>query len=278
MARAAWAVILSTRRRMPGSKKDVCFAATLSGRTAPLAGLEDMMGSTITTMPLRIALDLDQPIYHYLQQVQEQAISMLSFEYLGLSQIRLLSNAAQNACNCSNLLIVQPAQLRREVLPLGMTRIMFDEAGLIETFGLVIECNQSQLRDSKAWSASYDSSRMTKQEVRHLLKQFFRMITELSSRCNLNSPLRSALWSLTDENDFQQMVKWNRNFQSTPLACLNELIEKSAKCHPNRLAILANDGELKYGELDAAADTCDNPIEDEEPFFMTNTEKTIEKA
>jgi Condensation domain/AMP-binding enzyme len=254
VARAAWAVILSTRSRVSGSAKEVCFAATLSGRTSPLAGLEEMMGPTITTVPVRVKLDLDQSIDLYLRQIQNQAISMLPFQHVGLSQIRGISDAARDVCTSPNLLVVQPAQLQKDVLPLGLTRVTDDGEGLVEVFGLVIECMQSHIQDSVSLSASYDPSLMAKREVRHLLEQLFGMITELNNGCAHDSTIRSALWSLADQDDLQRTVECNRTAQSAPSACLHELMEESARRDPERLAIDAHDGKMQYRELDAAAD------------------------
>jgi amino acid adenylation domain-containing protein len=262
VARAAWAVILSMRSREPGSTKDICFAATLSGRTASLAGLEDMTGPTITTVPVRVQLDLDQTIDQYLGQIHDQAISMLPFEHFGFSQIRGISDAARDACKVPNLLVVQPAQLQKDVLPLGLTRITADGGGLVETFGLVIECIQSHTEDSMSVSASYDPLLMTEREVRHLLQQLFQMITQLNNHCTDGSTVRSTIWSLADGDDFQRAVAWNRTSQPSPSACLHELMEESARRHPDRLAIDAHDGRLRYGELNAAADALAATLQD----------------
>ena len=254
VSRAAWAVILSTRSRVSNPNKEVCFAATMSGRTAPLAGLEDMMGPTITTVPVRVELDLDQSIEQYLRQMQEISVSMLPFEHFGLGQIRGISDAARDACKSPNLLVVQSAQLQKDVLPLGLTEIPAGGDGLIELFGLVIECIQIQARDSISLSASYDTSLMGEREVRHLLRQLFQMITELNHRCNEGSTLRSAIWNLADGNDFNRIVGWNRTAQPSPSGCLHELLEESARRDPDHLAIDSHDGRLSYKELDIAAD------------------------
>lgn len=254
VSRAAWAAILSTRSRVPSSKKEVCFTATMSGRTAPLAGLEDMMGPTITTVPVRVEVDLDQSIEQYLRQMQEMSISMLPFEHFGLGQIRGVSDAARDACKSPNLLVVQSAQLQKDVLPLGLTEIPTDGDGLIELFGLVVECIQIQAGDSVSLSASYDTSLMGEGEVQHLLRQLFQMIAELNDRYNDGSTLRSAIWNLANGDDFNRMVEWNRTSKPSPSACLHELFEESARRDPDRLAIDSHDGRLSYKELDIAAD------------------------
>ena len=49
VVRAAWAILQSTRVRASGADKDVCFIATLSGRSAPVADLEDINSRHFTS-------------------------------------------------------------------------------------------------------------------------------------------------------------------------------------------------------------------------------------
>lgn len=212
------------------------------------------MGPTITTVPVRVKLDLDQPIDEYLKQVQEQAIAMLPFEYLGVSEIQWVSDAAHNACKTGNLFVVQPTKPHEDMFPLELTQISADPDGIVEVFGLVIECTQTHKQDSLSLSASYDPALMAEREVRHLLQQLFRMITELNNRCTDSSTIRSIIWSLADEDEVRGMIEWNSISRPFPSTCLHELVEESARRHPDRLAIVANNEKLRYGEIDAAAD------------------------
>jgi non-ribosomal peptide synthetase component F len=140
------------------------------------------------------------------------------------------------------------------VLLLGLTRVTTDGGGLVERFGLVIECSQSHTDDSISLSASYDPLLITEREVRHLLQQLFQMMTQLNGRCTDGSTIRSTIWGVADGEDFQRTIAWNRTSQPSPSACLHELMEESARHHPDRLAIDAHDGRMRYRELDAAAD------------------------
>lgn len=149
---------------------------------------------------------------------------------------------------------MQPLQLQKDVLPFELTRITADRDGIIEAFGLVIECSQSHMQDSISLSASYDPALMAEREVRHLLQQLFRMTTEFNNRCTDSSNISSAIWSLSNEDDFQAMLDWNRTSAPPPSTCLHELVEESARRNPERLAIVANNEKLRYGEIDAAAD------------------------
>ncbi|KAI4117411.1 MAG: hypothetical protein LQ345_002352 [Seirophora villosa] len=254
VAKAAWSVILAMRDRRTGSAKDVCFAGTSSGRTARIVDLERMVGPTITTVPIRTKLDTDQHVGQFLQQVQDQALSMLPFEQYGLSQIRGICSAAREACSSMNLLVVQPASLlEQDMLPPEMQRVELEGQGFVETFGLVVECVHDSDQDSMALSVSYDSSLISEKEASNLIQQLGCMIIKLNQSCNDKCTIRSAIWSIV-ENDIQRMLAWNSTSLPDPTACLHELAEDTAGRRPDTIAVDAYDGKLQYGELDAAGD------------------------
>jgi len=74
--RAAWAFLLSTYTR----NQDAFFGATLSGRNVPLAGIERVIGPTMTTVPIRIRLDKTERTGSFLRRVQEQSTQMINYE------------------------------------------------------------------------------------------------------------------------------------------------------------------------------------------------------
>ena len=74
--RGAWALLLSTYTR----SQDVIFGATLSGRNLSLDGIEEMIGPTLTTVPIRIQLDQTEQATDFLHRVQNQSTDMIDFE------------------------------------------------------------------------------------------------------------------------------------------------------------------------------------------------------
>ncbi|KAM0430163.1 hypothetical protein ACHAPT_006171 [Fusarium lateritium] len=255
IARAAWAVILGMRSRTSDADKDICFAATVSGRTAPLDGIEDIVGPTITTTPVRLQFSLDDTVPQILKHVHDQALAMLPFEHFGLSHIRDVSTSARDACASMNLLVVQPSQLAG-ALPLGLQRMAEEEAadGLSEPFGLVMECSHNPTMDQLSVSAAYDPSLLTASEVVHILQQFEQMIGILHRGACGNSSIRSALWELAEGADLERTIQWNSSGDIPPPTQLHELVEETAQLHPDQIAIDCHDGQMSYAELVAASE------------------------
>lgn len=100
--RTAWATLISWYVDSP----DVTFGAVVSGRQAPVPGIEDVAGPTIATVPLRILVrgTVDELLHH----VQGQAMEIIPFEQYGLQHVRQISQEAKYACDFQTLLLVHP--------------------------------------------------------------------------------------------------------------------------------------------------------------------------
>jgi amino acid adenylation domain-containing protein len=105
VVRAAWALLLSAY----SSSDEVIFGATLSGRQAAVAGVEEMPGPTIATVPVRVKVDADGTLRDMLQDVQRQAIETGPYEQAGLQNIRPINEETSRACDFQTLLVIQPA-------------------------------------------------------------------------------------------------------------------------------------------------------------------------
>jgi amino acid adenylation domain-containing protein len=102
--RGAWALVSSLYMGHP----DIIFGETLTGRSAPLHGIEQIEGPMITTIPVRVRLSLDRPITEFLQAMHALTVQQIPHEHLGLQNIRRLSKDARAACDLRTGLVLQP--------------------------------------------------------------------------------------------------------------------------------------------------------------------------
>ena len=86
-----WAILLS---RLTG-RDDVVFGITVSGRPAEVAGVEQMVGLFINTLPLRVQLHPATPFATMLARVQERQARLMSVQYVGLSEIQRVAGAGE---------------------------------------------------------------------------------------------------------------------------------------------------------------------------------------
>ncbi|KAF2023951.1 nonribosomal peptide synthetase-like protein [Setomelanomma holmii] len=104
--RGAWALVSSLYMGHP----DIIFGETLTGRSAPVHGIEQIEGPMITTIPVRVRLTLDRPISEFLQAVHAQTVQQIPHEHLGLQNIRRLSKDARAACDLRTGLVLHPKE------------------------------------------------------------------------------------------------------------------------------------------------------------------------
>ena len=79
-----WGYLLSRYN----NTNDVVFGAVVSGRPADLAGVEEMIGLFINTIPVRVKYDLDDTPVKLLKSLQEQSIQSTSHHYMNLSEVQ----------------------------------------------------------------------------------------------------------------------------------------------------------------------------------------------
>jgi amino acid adenylation domain-containing protein/non-ribosomal peptide synthase protein (TIGR01720 family) len=84
LVRSAWALVLA---RLTG-QDDVVFGATVAGRPPEVAGVEEMIGLFINTLPVRVRLDPAEPLDSFVRRVQTEQTELLPFQHTGLAEIQ----------------------------------------------------------------------------------------------------------------------------------------------------------------------------------------------
>src|SRR5262249_27373066 len=84
VVQGAWAILLS---RYSG-ESDVVFGATVSGRPADLAGVEQMIGLFINSLPVRVGVKGELRLGEWLQEIQREQAEMRQYEYSPLVDVQ----------------------------------------------------------------------------------------------------------------------------------------------------------------------------------------------
>ncbi|HEU5471257.1 MAG TPA: non-ribosomal peptide synthase/polyketide synthase [Actinophytocola sp.] len=86
---AAWAILLGRRL----GQQDVLFGATVSGRPPEVAGVEDMIGMFINTLPVRVRINPFASWTATLGRIQAEQATLIAHQHLGLARIQQLAGA-----------------------------------------------------------------------------------------------------------------------------------------------------------------------------------------
>ncbi|KAK0130297.1 hypothetical protein ONS96_000818 [Cadophora gregata f. sp. sojae] len=83
IVKASWALVLAKF----SASSDVVFGQITTGRSAPIPGIDEIVGPCMNLVPARFKLDSAATLSELLQQVQAQHLDMLPYESLGFHHI-----------------------------------------------------------------------------------------------------------------------------------------------------------------------------------------------
>ncbi len=241
LIRAAWALVAA---RMTNSD-DVVFGATVSGRNAPVDGIDEMVGPTIATVPVRIKLGRNQKVAEYLEAVQRQATEMIPFEQTGLHRIAKIPDCRQ-ACDFQTLLVVQPQDDSSSDM-LGCWQ-NGGQGQWLNTYPLTLELQLTETMVEA--TASFDSNRVESWIAQKILERLDFVMRQLDN-ADYNQIVSDI--EIATYQDLEKIWKWNGTVPEPLYQCVHEMVEEKARAQPSAPAVCAWDGELTYMELDNLA-------------------------
>lgn len=237
--RLAWAILVSRYT----SSNDVVFGVTVSGRSAPVSGIEMTTGPTIATVPVRVQVKPEFTVKQLLMTIQDRGSRMIPFEQMGLQKISRLGPEAALACQFQSLLVIQPPTEHS-----SMFRDRWedpDEIGNFNSYALLMACELAT--DLIQVRASYDENVVPEAQMARLLRQFAHVFQRILEKVDQSVGSISAL-SYEDE---LQLRQWNGALPSRDDARVEKLISEHSLRRPMAQAVCAWDGNLTYSELNS---------------------------
>ena len=241
--RAAWAILIA---RYSGSD-DVVFGSTVTGRSGQLRGIEDILGPTIATVPVRVRIDQGAEVLSFLNEVQSQSIAITPFEQLGLQNISRLAPAMRDICAVQNLLVIHPSDGPNDGT-LGVLGTLRDEeySNRYLTHPLVVECSIGT--SDIHIKATSNTPVFDTLQAQRLVQQLKHLIVQLDEQAGKFRTLGDL--DLICPEDRLQISQWNGSLPQANLFCIHDLIKIRVSQHPDTTAVCAWDGMLTYLELD----------------------------
>lgn len=237
----AWAILMANL----AESSDVVFGATLAGRDVAVPGISDIVGPTITTVPVRIQVDAGQESVDFLANIKQQMEEMIPFEHFGLQNIRRINSDTQTACQFQTLLLIQP-----HVESDGAGKDLFNcrdiDSDLINFSTYALTLVFSMGISDVSVKATYDDTLMDQPEVERLVQRLEKVLQYL---CRHPHQKIGAIDCLSDE-ELQTIWEWNAEIPESVERCVHDSFAVRAQKQPSSSAITAWDGEMTYQELD----------------------------
>lgn len=250
--RGAWALLVASYM----ASNDVVFGETLTGRNAPISGVEEIEGPMIATIPVRVSINPDATVAEYLQEIHEQSVRGIPHEHFGLQHIRRLSADAREACELRTGLVLHPStegaenvssedQPANGFVPAGDDEAA-QEALKFNTYALMLVCSL----DPKGFliMASFDSKTVASPQMQRMLSQLGRLTQQL---CGSPAKRLGHLQVIDEQEELAEISRLNPTDSSvsdlSSMVPADVLVNKGwivDAANPDRLAPLGAVGEL----------------------------------
>ncbi|KAI0545619.1 acetyl-CoA synthetase-like protein [Xylaria curta] len=242
--RAAWGLVIG---RMTSSAEAV-FGVTVSGRNAPIFGIDAMIAPTFATVPVRLKLKDAQTVSDYLRAVQQQAIDMIPFEQTGLQVIAKMSPGCRNACMFQSLLVIQPQETNTASQEVIGTWKEVNQHQWLNTYALTLQIRLGT--ETMHVDASFDSRVVEALEVQKILDRLRSVVMQFDAA---DDALTVDQIQVMTSQELDRIWEWNKAIPAPADKCVHHIIKQVSNSQPDAPAIDAWDGHLTYRELDVLA-------------------------
>lgn len=241
---AAWAMVVSAY----SDSDDVVFGTVLSGRLQGVKGAEQMLGAFINTLPVRVNLDCNS--IAALIQLHRQLCELVSFEQYPLVEAQSCSQIERDTTLFSAVL-----NYRHSSLSIAKRKQALADSG-IQFLELNERTNYPFTLCVDDFDSGFDLLVQIDQpdQASNVLRCMLNALKEITDTVILEHPKKLCdLAVLSDgnlEEQFAGYLNTNKNFEQK---CIHELFEQHAKAHPNHAALIFEDKQLSYSELNERA-------------------------
>lgn len=227
---------------------EAAYGLTVSGRSAPLDTIAEVAGPTIATVPMRVAVSLDDTVADLLEQIHSRTLRMIPHEQAGLQRIAKASADAARACRFQSHLNIQaatPDQTQR-LFPVvqgtpgrGMDLTRFANYAL----NLLLQLGKDG--NTVSVDVAYDPQILSAGQIERIMQQWEHILRQITRQ----PTVKVGEIDLLSPRDGEDLQSWNTIMPPTDRRCLQDLLLAQEARQPHRLAVSAWDGEYTYSQL-----------------------------
>lgn len=250
--RAAWAVVLCAH----AGSDDVVFGEVLSGRDAPVAGMADLVGPTLASVPRRVRLDRSWTVSHAVADVHAQlADTGPHHQFAGLQRIRALGAAEAAACDFQTLLAIEFDDEESGADGLWSRMVGGGDRQGADFFNypLNVTCTIAREESGLEMRAYFDAAVVPPWLVARMLGQFETVLLRLSSAVGAEGQEDDRIGDidLLGPDDKVAVREWNITTGPVVERLVHDLItEQMARQGGEAAAVVGWDANFTNGELD----------------------------
>ncbi|NEW09308.1 amino acid adenylation domain-containing protein, partial [Paenibacillus sp. SYP-B3998] len=256
LMQAAWGVVL---QKYNGTS-DVVFGSVVSGRPAEISGIEEMIGLFINTVPVRISCDSDASFADVIGRLQKQALDSGNFDYYPLYEIQAQSAQKQDLIN--HIIVFENYPMDEQIMQAGT-----DHSGKLTIVDVQI-----------AEQTNYDFNlTVFPGEAIHLLLDYNAQVFDRATIERLKGHLVYVLEQIVDNPQVavgelelttaaektEIIDVFNDTAADYPRdQTIHQLFEEQAERNPEAVAVVFEDEQLTYRELNERANRLARTLRD----------------
>jgi amino acid adenylation domain-containing protein/non-ribosomal peptide synthase protein (TIGR01720 family) len=241
----AWGYLL---HRYSG-EAEVVFGATVSGRPAEVAGIEEMLGLFINTLPVKLDFTGPLEMTRSLRTLHESFQRSTQHGYLSLSEIQRQSRVPAGTALFDSLLVFEnyPVASRLEAAAM-LSRLEIEHAHSRQSthYKLTLIGNLGAQLQVKL---CYRAEHFTEAAIDRLEQHLRRILVQLPQIVASNRPV-----DLLTEEEARQLDCWSliqRPYERD--LCIHQWFEAHADSAPQQIALVMDDQQLTYRQLNERA-------------------------
>jgi amino acid adenylation domain-containing protein len=244
LIQGAFAILLSRYC----NEDDIVFGATSSGRPATLTGSEAMIGLFINTLPVRVQVSPRDDLIPWLQQLQAQQAEALQYEYTPLLDIQAWSEIPRGAALFECILVFENYPVDTSLLQ-SQAGLSIEAVRAVEWTSFPITVLVSAAAELTL-KVKCDRHRFDDLTITRLLAHLQMILKSIA----INPQQRLGELPLLTDAEQQLLAEWNSTQAEYPThQCLHELFEAQVERTPDAIAVVFEEQQLTYRELNARA-------------------------
>ena len=241
----AWAILLSRY----SNSEDILFGAVRACRHSPAGGSADILGMLINTIPLRVPVPESEFLIPWLKELRTRWIAMRQYETTPLVLVKQWSGVQRGLPLFESVLNFEYDSITSRLRNLGGA---WEHRKIIQLQRSDIPLDLNVYAEPELFfRLLYDCRRFTANDIQRILGHLVTLLNGM-----IENPDRSLgeLPILTEPENHTLLVDWNQNQKEYPRDVLvHQLFEAQVERTPNRVAVVYEDQQLTYQELNQRA-------------------------
>lgn len=245
LVQGSWAFLLSQY----AGEDDVVIGVVRACRRETVADADSMVGLFINTLPVRVKIPSDQNLTLCLEEIRKQSRAIRDHEHTPLVQVLGWSDVRHRMPLFESIFIFDNYYLNSKLREKG-EKWQNREFRLIEKNGFPLSLYAYD--DHRLLlNISFDRNRFDDLVIEQILRNLKTLLEGMAE--NIDRP-PSALPILTEKEKYLLLKEWNDTHKNYPKeACIHQLFEKQVEQTPDDVALVFEDRQLTYRQLDTRA-------------------------